>query len=159
VLTFEEMQDIFDALRIKPESMRDRKREHSSKAGRIYARTGGVSQAVQSTLEKLAPEKSMKIKTRQADGVPACKEMIDSLLEGRGGANFFEGMGCVGGCVGGPKRVINQELGRKTVDAYGEKARFETPLENPYVLELLKRLGFDTVEELLSDQELFTRSF
>ena len=53
-------------------------------------------------------------------------------------------MGCVGGCVGGPKRVINQELGRKTVDAYGEKARFETPLENPYVLELLKRLGFDT---------------
>ena len=66
---------------------------------------------------------------------------------------------CVGGCVGGPKRVINQELGRKTVDAYGEKARFETPLENPYVLELLKRLGFDTVEELLSDQELFTRSF
>jgi len=114
---------------------------------------------VQSTLEKLAPEKSMKIKTRQADGVPACKEMIDSLLEGRGGANFFEGMGCVGGCVGGPKRVINQELGRKTVDAYGEKARFETPLENPYVLELLKRLGFDTVEELLSDQELFTRSF
>ena len=159
VLTFEEMQDIFDALRIKPESMRDRKREHSSKAGRIYARTGGVSQAVQSTLEKLAPEKSMKIKTRQADGVPACKEMIDSLLEGRGGANFFEGMGCVGGCVGGPKRVINQKLGRKTVDAYGEKARFETPLENPYVLELLKRLGFDTVEELLSDQELFTRSF
>ena len=89
VLTFEEMQDIFDALRIKPESMRDRKREHSSKAGRIYARTGGVSQAVQSTLEKLAPEKSMKIKTRQADGVPACKEMIDSLLEGRGGANFL----------------------------------------------------------------------
>ena len=50
-------------------------------------------------------------------------------------------------------------MGRKTVDAYGEKARFETPLENPYVLELLKRLGFDTVEELLSDQELFTRSF
>ncbi len=45
------------------------------------------------------------------------------------------------------------------MDAYGEKARFETPLENPYVLELLKRLGFDTVEELLSDQELFTRSF
>ena len=70
MLTFEEMQDIFDALRIKPESMRDRKREHSSKAGRIYARTGGVSQAVQSTLESWRRKKH-EDKTRQADGVPA----------------------------------------------------------------------------------------
>ena len=68
-------------------------------------------------------------------------------------------MGCVGGCVGGPKAVIDQKLGCKTVEAYGEKAQFETPIENPYVLELLKRLGFDTVEDLLSDHELFTRNF
>ena len=80
VLTFQEMKDIFNALKIKPENMKDQKREYSSKAGRIYARTGGVSQAVRSTLEKLAPEKSMVIKTRQADGVSACKEMINSLL-------------------------------------------------------------------------------
>lgn len=159
VLTFQEMKDIFNALKIKPENMKDQKREYSSKAGRIYARTGGVSQAVRSTLEKLAPEKSMVIKTRQADGVPACKEMINSLLQGKGGANFFEGMGCVGGCVGGPKAVIDQKLGCKTVEAYGEKAQFETPIENPYVLELLKRLGFDTVEDLLTDRELFTRNF
>lgn len=159
VLTFQEMKDIFNALKIKPENMKDQKREYSSKAGRIYARTGGVSQAVRSTLEKLAPEKSMVIKTRQADGVSACKEMINSLLQGKGGANFFEGMGCVGGCVGGPKAVIDQKLGCKTVEAYGEKAQFETPIENPYVLELLKRLGFDTVEDLLSDHELFTRNF
>ena len=159
VLTFQEMQDIFDALKVEPEKMRDRKREHSSKAGRIYARTGGVSQAVQSTLEKLAPEKSVKIKARQADGVPACKEMINSLLRGEGNANFFEGMGCVGGCVGGPKTVINRELGKGTVDAYGKKAQFDTPIENPYVLELLKRLGFNTVEDLLSDRELFIRNF
>lgn len=159
VLTFQEMKDIFNALKIKPENMKDQKREYSSKAGRIYARTGGVSQAVRSTLEKLAPEKSMVIKTRQADGVSACKEMINSLLQGKGGANFFEGMGCVGGCVGGPKAVIDPKLGCKTVEAYGEKAQFETPIENPYVLELLKRLGFDTVEGLLSDHELFTRNF
>lgn len=159
VLTFQEMQDILDAFNVRPEEMRDRKRDHSSKGGRIYARTGGVSQAVQSTLEKLAPEKSVKIKTRQADGVPACKEMINSLLKGEGGANFFEGMGCVGGCVGGPKAVINREQGREKVEAYGERAQFDTPIENPYVLELLKRLGFHTVEELLADRELFTRSF
>ena len=159
VLTFQEMQDIFDALKVKPEKLEERRREHSSKGGRIYARTGGVSQAVQDTLEQLAPEKSMKIRTQQADGVPACKSMIDGLLKGETKANFFEGMGCVGGCVGGPKAVINREQGKEKVDAYGEEAQFETPVENFYVLELLKRLGFETVEELLSDQELFTRSF
>lgn len=159
VLTFQEMQDIFDALKVRPEQMKERRREHSSKGGRIYARTGGVSQAVQETLERLAPEKSTKIRTQQADGVPACKAMIDGLLKGEAKANFFEGMGCIGGCVGGPKAVINPEQGKEKVDAYGEEAQFETPVENPYVLELLKRLGFETVEELLSDRELFTRSF
>ena len=85
--------------------------------------------------------------------------MIDALLKGETKANFFEGMGCVGGCVGGPKAVAAPEQGKEKVNAYGEEARFETPVENPYVLELLKRLGFETVEELLSDRELFTRSF
>lgn len=159
VLTFQEMQDIFDALKVRPEKLKERRREHSSKGGRIYARTGGVSQAVRETLERLAPEKSTKIRTQQADGVPACKAMIDALLKGETKANFFEGMGCVGGCVGGPKAVAAPEQGKEKVNAYGEEARFETPVENPYVLELLKRLGFETVEELLSDRELFTRSF
>ena len=66
---------------------------------------------------------------------------------------------CVGFGIHSPEQAAEVARVAKTVDAYGEKARFETPLENPYVLELLKRLGFDTVEELLSDQELFTRSF
>lgn len=159
VLTFQEMQDIFDALKVQPEKLKERRREHSSKGGRIYARTGGVSQAVQETLERLAPEKSTKIRTQQADGVPACKAMIDALLKGETKANFFEGMGCVGGCVGGPKAVASPERGKEKVNAYGEEAQFKTPVENPYVLELLKRLGFETVEELLSDRELLTRSF
>lgn len=47
-----------------------------------------MSQAVQSTLEKAGAGKSMKIKTRQADGVPACKEMIDSLLEEEAAPTF-----------------------------------------------------------------------
>ena len=42
---------------------------------------------------------------------------------------------------------------------YGEEAAYPTPLENPYVVELLHRLGFDTVEALLEKSDIFTRKF
>ena len=32
------------------------------------------------------------------------------------------------------------------------------PIDNPYVIELLHRLGFDTVESLLKESDIFTRS-
>ena len=85
--------------------------------------------------------------------------MIEELKSGKAAANFYEGMGCVGGCVGGPKAIINRELGREQVNAYGDDAVYSTPLENPYVIELLHRLGFDTVEELLEYSDIFTRKF
>jgi len=85
--------------------------------------------------------------------------MINELLEGNGNANFFEGMGCVGGCVGGPKVMIDREEGRKHVNEYGDSAAYPTPIDNPYVIELLHRLGFDTVESLLEHSDIFTREF
>lgn len=159
VLTFQEVQDIFQAANINPEEMEEDSRDHSSKAGRIYARTGGVSEAVKSTVERLNPHRAISIRTQQADGMPACKEMLNSLKEGGITANFLEGMGCVGGCVGGPKAILNREEGRKNVNQYGSQAIYPTPIDNPYVIDLLHRLGFDTVESLLEHSDIFTRDF
>ena len=85
--------------------------------------------------------------------------MLSSALEGKLTANFIEGMGCVGGCVGGPKALIPKEEGRKNVFEYGDTATYPTPIDNPYVIELLHRLGFDTVEDLLEKSDIFTRQF
>lgn len=159
VLTFQEMNDIFDALEINPAQMEESEKDHSSRAGRIYARTGGVSEAVKSTVEKLNPDREITVHTRQADGVSACKAMINELLAGQTNANFYEGMGCNGGCVGGPKAILPASEGRVHVNEYGDTATYPTPLDNPYVIELLHRLGFDTVESLLEDSEIFTRHF
>lgn len=159
VLTFQEIQDIFEAAELNPSEMPESEKDHSSRAGRIYARTGGVSEAVRCTVEQLDPNKKISVKTRQADGIPACKAMIEEIRNGTTDANFFEGMGCVGGCVGGPKAIINRDDGKKYVDEYGDSAAFATPLENPYVIELLHRLGFDTVEELIEYSDIFTREF
>ncbi len=159
VLTFEETKSIFSLLGIDPTQMEESEKDHSSRAGRVYARTGGVSEAVRETVAHISPNRSIQVKTRQADGVPACKAMMNDIRAGKGGANFFEGMGCVGGCVGGPRAVTPKEIGKEAVDAYGKKAQFRTPAENPYVTELLARLGFDTVESLLEKDDIFTRRF
>ena len=159
VLTFQEVHDIFEAAGIDPSVMPESDKDHSSRAGRIYAASGGVSEAVKCTLERLNPNREIKIKTVQVDGVKACKEMIEKLKKGELEGNFFEGMGCTGGCVGGPKIIIDREEGRKRVMRYGDEAPFLTPPENPYVIELLKRLGFNTVYDLVEKSDIFTREF
>ena len=159
VLTFQEVEKIFSFARIDPAELPEDDRDHSSRAGRIYARSGGVSEAVTGTVERLHPHRKIAVRAQQADGVPACKEMIRQLLDNETDANFFEGMGCIGGCVGGPKALIGRDTGREHVNHYGEEAAYPTPLENPYVVELLHRLGFDTVEALLEKSDIFTRKF
>ena len=159
VLTFREVQDIFGALGVDPEAMEESEKDHASRAGRIYARAGGVSEAVEKTLDRLNPQRPISIRTKRADGVPACREMMNELLAGKQDANFYEGMGCKGGCVGGPRSVTGPEKGTPLVDAYADNSPYPTPIENPFVIELLRRLGIDTVEGLLEETEIFTRRF
>jgi iron only hydrogenase large subunit-like protein len=159
VLTFQEMQSIFDLMGIDPNQMEESDKDHSSRAGRIYARAGGVSEAVQETVKKLSPNRPITVRAVKADGVPACKTMLTDILSGKGKGNFYEGMGCRGGCVGGPRAVTPAEEGAEAVNVYGSRAHCATPAENPYVMELLRRLGFDTIESLLEKDEIFTRHF
>ncbi len=159
VLTFQETADIFKIANVDPTACEEDLRDHSSTAGRIYARTGGVSRAVKSTLERLVPDRDIPLKAVQADGAAACKGLLNDVKNGNIRANFVEGMGCPGGCVGGPRVLIGREEGTEHVDRYGGEAAYETPVDNPYVIELLKRLGFDTIPSLLEGENMFTRKF
>jgi iron only hydrogenase large subunit-like protein len=159
VLTFQEVRDIFEAAAVDPAELEESEKDHSSRAGRIYARTGGVSEAVRATVDRLHPGRAIGVRTRQADGVPACKAMIEAIRNGEENANFYEGMGCVGGCVGGPKAILPKEAGKENVERYGDEAVYPTPLDNPYVLELLHQLEFETVEEFLEKSDIFVRHF
>lgn len=159
VLTFEELNELFALLKINPADMKEDERDHSSKSGRIYARAEGVSTAVKETLDRLRPERNIPLRAVHADGIPACKALLKDLTDGKIDANFIEGMGCVGGCVGGPRVLIDKQNGRNAVNEYGDSAPFNTPADNPFVLDLLKLLNFDTVESLLERDNFFTRSF
>lgn len=161
VLTFHELKQIFEAADIDLSLMEDLPSEHSSTSGRIYARTGGVSQSISDTLNRLRPEKPVKIKALQADGIKECKELLHSITSNDIQANFYEGMGCIGGCVGGPKALLDIEVGTQRVNEYGLEAHAPTPADNQYVLELLTQLGIDDVDELLEGEaaEIFQRHF
>jgi iron only hydrogenase large subunit-like protein len=159
VLTFQEIEDIFEIMAINPADLEDSEKDHSSRAGRIYAHTGGVSEAVKLTLERINPNRNITLHTEKADGVKACRELIDNISNHNTSANFYEGMGCKGGCVGGPKAIIPHEEGRKNVEEYGKHATYPTPIDNPYVIELLNRLGFETIESLIDESDIFTRTF
>ncbi|MEG1179993.1 MAG: [Fe-Fe] hydrogenase large subunit C-terminal domain-containing protein [Oscillospiraceae bacterium] len=159
VLTFQEMQDIFKFSGINLKELDEDERDHSSRAGRIYATTGGVSEAVKSTVKRLNPNRQITVHTAQADGIQACKEMLNDISSEKITKNFYEGMGCVNGCVGGPKVLIPRSEGQKNVYVYGKEATYQTPIDNPYVIDLLHKLGFDTVESLIKNSDIFTRNF
>ena len=158
-MTFQEMLDIFEFAEVDLMALEEDDRDHSSRAGRIYAYSGGVSEAVQDCLKRLRPERTLPFKAEHADGVKDCRALLESVLKGDIKANFIEGMGCEGGCVGGPRVLEDKENGKEEVRRYGDEAVYASPAENPYVIELLHRLGFRTVEELLEKDDIFTRHF
>lgn len=158
VVTFEETRDIFEVFRIDLALLRDDAREHSSGAGRIYARPGGVSEAVGDTVRQLNPGRRIDLRAERADGTKNCRELLVRLQEGKISANYLEGMGCEGGCAGGPKALVPAAEGERYVNQYGGEASFRSPLDNPHVRELLFRLGFNSIEDLLGDT-MFTRRF
>ena len=155
VLTFEELQDIWEALGIDFSAMSEDEHEHSAAAGRMYARTGGVSRAVSECVHSIDEERTLQPVC--ACGVPDCKEMLQDILEGNVKGNFFEGMACEGGCVGGPKRNLDKDKGTECVDHYVEEASYRTPGENPYAMDLIQRLGYKTVEDFVKNSQILTR--
>lgn len=162
VLTFSELKDIFEILHIDPSKMQeDISHEYASREGRLYGHTGGVSTAVSEAIKKLFPDKYMYLSTIQGNGVKECKEMLQNVKQGIIHGSFMEGMGCIGGCVGGPKIIIPKEEGATALIEFAETSDIKISLDSQPMHAFLKRLGakssdFKDVSETLN---LFEREF
>ncbi len=143
VLTFQELATIFDATEIDPAAQPDEENSQASWGGRVYGRSGGVSAAVETTLAKLVPRRAQGFSALKVDGIPDCQKALEAISRGEISANFIEGMACKGGCVGGPGRILPPQEGTEHVNAYGDAAASQTPVENPQVYSLLARLGHE----------------
>jgi iron only hydrogenase large subunit-like protein len=161
VLTFGELKEVLELSGINLTDICEDEGEHASRAGRIYAYTGGVSKAVSDTVDKLIPHREIKVKSVQANGVKECREILNALKNGELKANFVEGMGCVGGCVGGPKSILNKEKAKEVVHDYGNSTDMITPLDNPMVYSTLKSIGIEDIYQLIDHEssKMFERKF
>lgn len=160
VLTFQELQLIFEALHIEPASLAGLPAvDYASTGGRLYARTGGVSQAVYDIVDQMYPNKRDLFKAVSVDGVKDCRTMLEQLERGEITASFIEGMGCPGGCVGGPKANIDKEQGRIAVNEVAYESAIKIPANSEVLEETLRQLGLKKREDLLEKTSMFEREF
>jgi iron only hydrogenase large subunit-like protein len=153
VLTFEELKIIFEALEIEPAELPETETiEYASRGGRLYGRTAGVSTAVSEAVERMFPNKSEKVRTTQAHGVVNCKELLSKLQKGEVDANFIEGMGCLGGCVGGPKRIVPMELGRDRLNDLCDKSEIKVSIDSDRMMDVLKRIGINSIDDMINKE-------
>jgi iron only hydrogenase large subunit-like protein len=160
VLTYREMDEIFKALDLDLSKLPDEQYEQSSLGGRIYARTGGVSKAVAISLERIGHQ-GIELNAIQVDGVMDCKAMLDKLKNGIVEANFIEGMGCKGGCVGGPRTNIEVQKATDFVNQYGDASLYQNPVDNDKIGIILERIGIHFPDDILKGKsnKLFGRDF
>lgn len=155
VLNFRELNEVFNALEINLAQLPSDDKDQASLGGRLYARTGGVSFSVKTVVNRLEPTRLIKLKPKKVDGVKECKQVLDDLASKKEiEANFIEGMGCKGGCIGGPRTNIDTEKALKYVNDFGEDSLIMTPFDNLNVMKILKQLGIDSIEQIVENEEI-----
>lgn len=155
VVNFNELREIFRALEINLEDIPPVDKDQASLGGRVYARTGGVSFSVKMVVNRLDPTRVIKLKSKKVDGVKDCKALLDRLRQdGKDSANFIEGMGCSGGCVGGPRTNIDSRKAMELVNEFGEDSVILTPFDNLNAVKILRQFGIRSITEITANEEL-----
>ena len=121
-ITFEELQALFDSRDIDITTLHEDVLDNASYFGRIFARSGGLSDAVKQGLAEQGLDKDFTLKAVPCDGIEACRVALLKKNKNVLDANFIEGMACVGGCIGGAGCLTHGEKNRAEVDKYGKEA-------------------------------------
>ena len=124
VLTFEELQALYDSRNIDITTLEEDVLDNASYFGRIFARSGGLSDAVKQGL--LEQKLDFELKAVACDGIEECRIALLKKNKNILDANFIEGMACVGGCIGGAGCLTHGEKNKAEVDKYGRKALEKT---------------------------------
>ena len=124
VITFEELQALFDSRDIEITELAEENLDDASYFGRIFARIGGLSEAVVQALKEQDLEFDVKAVT--CDGIEECRMALLKKSKNVLDANFIEGMACIGGCIGGAGCLTHGEKNKLAVDKYGKTAGDKT---------------------------------
>ena len=95
--------------------------DNASYYGRIFARSGGLSEAVKEAIKEKGRE-DFNLNAIACDGIEACRTALLKASKNVLPNNFIEGMACVGGCIGGAGCLTHGEKNKNEVDNYGREA-------------------------------------
>ena len=131
VLTFEELQGMFEAKEIDFETIEPMyDLNEGTAAGRGFAVSGGVAGAVEKLIKQTDPDAD--VKTARAEGLRDCRKLMTLAKAGKYDGYLLEGMACPGGCVAGAGTLLPVELAATVVGRYQKEADAESPLESAY---------------------------
>lgn len=124
VITFEELQALLDSRGIHAENLEPSVLDNASYYGRIFARAGGVTEAVKHVLA--ADNYEGNVNCIQADGLDMIKLTMLKNAKGLPQNTFIEGMACSGGCINGGGCVCHGAKSADDVNKYGNDAMEKT---------------------------------
>ena len=126
-LTFEELQALFDAREIDLASLKETELDTASYFGRIFARAGGLTEAVRQGLTEHKAE--FNYRPVSADGIDNCRAALSRATSVNRDFNFIEGMACSGGCVNGPCSLTHELRNKLQIEAHGKASTKKTITE------------------------------
>lgn len=126
VITFEELQALFDSRDIDITTLDEDPLDDASYFGRIFAHSGGLAEAVTEGLKELGLSEKFDYKPVVCSGIDECKIALLKKQKGKLDENFIEGMACMGGCVNGAGCLTHSEQNKAKVDAFSKTAGDKT---------------------------------
>ena len=124
VLTFEELQALFDSKEIVLEELEDTEIDQATYYGRVFARSGGLTEAMKQGLKEI--DAQLELKPETCNGIEQCRvamlKKARNLLQG----NFVEGMACNGGCIGGAGTLMKFGSKPANIDNYAKASSIPT---------------------------------
>ncbi|MCH5211146.1 MAG: 4Fe-4S dicluster domain-containing protein [Oscillospiraceae bacterium] len=104
VMTFEELNALFDARRISVADCQEAPTEATS-YGRRFSGAGGVTEAVMKAVQEMGCTDT--ITAKGCSGVKECKLALAMLNVDKLPEDIIEGMACEGGCMAGPGSIAS----------------------------------------------------
>lgn len=134
VLTFEELQGMFDAKEIDFAQIQGDPADDMSEGtsmGRGFAVVGGVAAAVAEAIHHIDPDREVLIE--YGDGLKECKKMLMMAKAGKRDGYLLEGMACPGGCVAGAGTITPVKESTVNVERFKKDAPQVSSTASPYV--------------------------
>ena len=132
-ISFEEIQALFDGKGVDITQAAEDVLDNASYFGRIFARSGGLADAVRQGLKENKID-DFDYKPISCSGLEECRAALLKLRAGKLDANFIEGMACLGGCIAGAGCLTHGDKDKEQVDKYGREAYEKTIREAISVL-------------------------